>query len=231
MRELVLELMGEYGNLAVFLLILVENLFPPIPSEVILTFGGVMTVCTDMTPGSVIFSATVGSLVGAVILYGVGRFLPDEVFRKLLCGRTGHLLHFKPEDVDLAKGWFRDRGRSAVFLCRLVPIVRSLISIPAGIAGMPALPFLIFTTAGSLLWNTVLVYAGRIAGDSWRKFQRPSARMQICFSWWPGSPSRSQFCSADAGREESRRSHIESRCGWEQAGKRRVKGERIRFIK
>ena len=119
MRELVLELMGEYGNLAVFLLILVENLFPPIPSEVILTFGGVMTVCTDMTPGSVIFSATVGSLVGAVILYGVGRFLPDEVFRKLLCGRTGHLLHFKPEDVDLAKGWFRDRGRSAVFLCRL----------------------------------------------------------------------------------------------------------------
>ena len=76
MRELVLELMGEYGNLAVFLLILVENLFPPIPSEVILTFGGVMTVCTDMTPGSVIFSATVGSLVGAVILYGVGRFLP-----------------------------------------------------------------------------------------------------------------------------------------------------------
>ena len=146
MRELVLELMGEYGNLAVFLLILVENLFPPIPSEVILTFGGVMTVCTDMTPGSVIFSATAGSLVGAVILYGVGRFLPDEVFRKLLCGRIGHLLHFKPEDVDLAKG-----------------------SIPAGIAGMPALPFLIFTTAGSLLWNTVLVYAGRIAGDSWEK--------------------------------------------------------------
>ena len=87
MRELVLGLMGEYGNLAVFLLILVENLFPPIPSEVILTFGGVMTVCTDMTPGSVIFSATAGSLVGAVILYGVGRFLPDEVFRKLLCGR------------------------------------------------------------------------------------------------------------------------------------------------
>ena len=207
MRELVLGLMGEYGNLAVFLLILVENLFPPIPSEVILTFGGVMTVCTDMTPGSVIFSATAGSLVGAVILYGVGRFLPDEVFRKLLCGRTGHLLHFKPEDVDLAKGWFRDRGRSAVFLCRLIPIVRSLISIPAGIAGMQALPFLIFTTAGSLLWNTVLVYAGRIAGDSWEKVS--AARMQICFLWWPGSPSRSQFCSADAGREESRRSHIE----------------------
>ena len=169
MRELVLELMGEYGNLAVFLLILVENLFPPIPSEVILTFGGVMTVCTDMTPVGVILFSTAGSLAGAVILYSVGRFLPDEVFRKLLCGQIGHLLHFPLEDVDLAKGWFRERGRSAVFLCRLIPIVRSLISIPAGIARMPFVPFLVFTAAGSLLWNTVLVYAGRIAGDSWEK--------------------------------------------------------------
>lgn len=169
MRELVLELMGEYGNLAVFLLILVENLFPPIPSEVILTFGGVMTVCTDMTPVGVILFSTAGSLAGAVILYSVGRFLPDEAFRKLLCGQIGHLLHFRLEDVDLAKGWFRERGRSAVFLCRLIPIVRSLISIPAGIARMPFVPFLVFTAAGSLLWNTVLVYAGRIAGDSWEK--------------------------------------------------------------
>ena len=169
MRELVLELMGEYGNLAVFLLILVENLFPPIPSEVILTFGGVMTVCTDMTPVGVILLSTAGSLAGAVILYSVGRFLPDEVFRKLLCGQIGHLLHFRLEDVDLAKGWFRERGRSAVFLCRLIPIVRSLISIPAGIARMPFVPFLVFTAAGSLLWNMVLVYAGRIAGDSWEK--------------------------------------------------------------
>ncbi len=169
MRELVLELMGEYGNLAVFLLILVENLFPPIPSEVILTFGGVMTVCTDMTPVGVILFSTAASLAGAVILYSVGRFLPDEVFRKLLCGQIGHLLHFRLEDVDLAKGWFRERGRSAVFLCRLIPIVRSLISIPAGIARMQFVPFLVFTAAGSLLWNTVLVYAGRIAGDSWEK--------------------------------------------------------------
>ena len=169
MRELVLELMGEYGNLAVFLLILVENLFPPIPSEVILTFGGVMTVCTDMTPVGVILFSTAGSLAGAVILYSVGRFLPDEVFRKLLCGQIGHLLHFRLEDVDLAKGWFRERGRSAVFLCRLIPIVRSLISIPAGSARMQFVPFLVFTAAGSLLWNTVLVYAGRIAGDSWEK--------------------------------------------------------------
>ena len=169
MRELVLKLMGEYGYLAIFLLILVENLFPPIPSEVILTFGGVLTVCTDMTPGGVILFATAGSMVGAVILYSVGRFLPDAAFRKLLGGRVGRLLRFRPEDVELARGWFRRRGNSAVFLCRLIPIVRSLISIPAGIAAMPMFPFLTFTAVGSSLWNTILVYAGRIAGDSWEK--------------------------------------------------------------
>ena len=214
MRELVLELMGEYGNLAVFLLILVENLFPPIPSEVILTFGGVMTVCTDMTPVGVILFSTAGSLAGAVILYSVGRFLPDEVFRKLLCGQIGHLLHFRLEDVDLAKGWFRERGRSAVFLCRLIPIVRSLISIPAGIARMPFVPFLVFTAAGSLLWNTVLVYAGRIAGDSWEKVSAAFGVYSDLFLM--------MSCFAGAEKEESRRSHIERSLRMGEGWKKRV---------
>ncbi len=148
MRELVLELMGEYGNLAVFLFILVENLFPPIPSEVILTFGGVMTVCTDMTPVGVILFSTAGSLAGLSFFTAWDGFCRMRYFRKLLCGQAGHLLHFRLEDVDLAKGWFRDRGRSAVFLCRLIPIVRSLISIPAGIARMPVVPFLVFHGGG-----------------------------------------------------------------------------------
>ena len=159
---------GMSGNLAVFLLILVENLFPPIPSEVILTFGGVMTTCTDMTPGGVILFSTAGSMAGAVILYGAGRFLPDRIWETPILERPDSSFRLRRE-VDLAKDWFRDRGKSAVFLCRLVPIVRSLISIPAGIARMPVVPFLAFTAAGSFLWNTVLVYAGRIAGDSWEK--------------------------------------------------------------
>ena len=174
MRELVLELMGEYGNLAVFLLILVENLFPPIPSEVILTFGGVMTTCTDMTPGGVILFSTAGSMAGA------GRFLPDEIFRKLLCGKAGQLLHFRPEDVDLAKDWFRDRGKSAVFLCRLVPIVRSLISIPAGIARMPVVPFLAFTAAGGfgIRFSSMQAGSPEIPG---RRCQLRSGCTQISF--------------------------------------------------
>ena len=84
MQETILRLMGEYGNLAVFLLILIENLFPPIPSEVILTFGGVMTTCTEMTTAGVILSATAGSLIGAVLLYGVGSMVPEETLKRLL---------------------------------------------------------------------------------------------------------------------------------------------------
>lgn len=167
MRDIILELMGEYGNLAVFLLILIENLFPPIPSEVILTFGGVMTTCTDMTVLGVIFSSVCGSVLGAVILYLVGYLIPQEVIEKLVSGPVGRWLHFEKEDVESAKSWFAKKGSSAVFLCRLVPIVRSLISIPAGIAGMNPVPFLILTTAGSLLWNTVLIFLGRAAGASW----------------------------------------------------------------
>lgn len=167
MRDIILELMGEYGNLAVFLLILIENLFPPIPSEVILTFGGVMTTCTDMTILGVIFASTCGSLLGAVILYLVGYLIPQEVIERIVSGPVGKLLHFEAEDVESAKGWFARKGSSAVFLCRLVPIVRSLISIPAGISGMNPVPFLILTAAGSLLWNTVLVLLGKAAGDSW----------------------------------------------------------------
>lgn len=167
MRDIILELMGEYGNLAVFLLILIENLFPPIPSEVILTFGGVMTTCTEMSVSGVVFASTCGSLLGAVILYLAGYLIPQEAVERIVAGPVGKFLHFEAEDVTAAKEWFSAKGTSAVFLCRLVPIVRSLISIPAGISGMNPASFLILTAAGSLIWNTVLVLLGKAAGDSW----------------------------------------------------------------
>lgn len=169
MRDVVLGLMGEYGNLAVFLLILIENLFPPIPSEVILTFGGVMTTCTEMTVLGVIFAATCGSILGAVVLYLVGYLIPSEVLERLAAGPVGKVLHIEPEDVEMARTWFAKKGTAAVFLCRLVPIVRSLISVPAGISGMNPVPFLTLTAAGSLIWNTLLVFLGKIAGNSWEK--------------------------------------------------------------
>ncbi len=169
MQEIILNFMGEYGAFAVFLLILIENLFPPIPSEVILTFGGVTTTCTSLTVPGVIFSATAGSVLGAILLYGAGYLIPEELLCRISAGRLGQLLHFDPEDVELAKLWFRKKGTAAVFLCRLVPIVRSLISIPAGISKMKPVPFLFLTAGGSFLWNTVLVLLGRAAGNSWEK--------------------------------------------------------------
>lgn len=159
MREIIFKLMGEYGGLAVFLLILFENLFPPVPSEVILTFGGVMTRCTDMTVPEVILASTAGSVAGALILYGAGRILGS---------RAGELLR-DAAGLERAKEWFLKKGPAAVFLCRLVPVVRSLISIPAGVSGMKMAPFLFLTTAGSFLWNTALVLLGRAAGASWER--------------------------------------------------------------
>lgn len=169
MQQFVIEVMDRFGYAGIFTLILVENLFPPIPSEVILTFGGFMTTYTKMNPAGVIIASTLGSVIGAVILYYAGRMIPGRTLEKMLNGTVGKRLHFEKEDIGDAMGWFDTKGRVAVFLCRCVPIVRSLISIPAGMAQMEMIPFLLLTTAGSIIWNTILVSAGAFAGASWEK--------------------------------------------------------------
>lgn len=169
MQQFVVGIMNSYGYAGIFVLILVENLFPPIPSEVILTFGGFMTTYTQMKSAGVIAASTAGSVAGAVILYYAGRLIPARRLSALLEGRVGKGLHFEAGDVRDAKGWFDRKGKSTVFFCRCVPIIRSLISIPAGMARMRMVPFLLLTTAGSLLWNTALVTAGAVAGASWER--------------------------------------------------------------
>ena len=162
-------IMIRFGYLGVAGLIGLENIFPPIPSEVILTFGGFMTTCTDLTFTGVVVSSTIGSLIGAILLYGIGWILSYDKLCRILSGKTGKILHLYPEDIDKAVSWFDKRGNYTVFFCRFIPIVRSLISIPAGCAKMKMLPFLLLTTAGSFIWNTVLVYLGALAGKSWSK--------------------------------------------------------------
>lgn len=169
MQELIIQIMNSFGYVGVFFLILVENLFPPIPSEVILTFGGFMTTYTALKVPGVIAASTAGSVLGAVFLYYAGRLIPAEKLRALLEGKLGKSLHFQTEDVDDANGWFDRKGKSTVFFCRFVPIIRSLISIPAGMSRMSMASFLVLTLAGSLGWNTVLVIAGAVAGASWEK--------------------------------------------------------------
>ncbi len=167
MQAAITELIEQYGYAAVALLILIENVFPPIPSEVVLAFGGFLTVQTQMSPWLVIVFATVGSVTGAAVLYLVGRLIPKQKLEQLLAGKTGRVLHLKAEDVGRAENWFRRYEQRAVLFCRCVPVVRSLISIPAGMARMAPLPFFLLTTLGSGVWNTALVWLGVLAGDAW----------------------------------------------------------------
>lgn len=165
--EWIIGLMDQFGYIGIALLIAIENVFPPIPSEVILTFGGFMTTYTSMNVWGVVLSATIGSVAGALILYGVGRILNAERIERWLGGKLGKILHLKPEDVKKAQVWFEKRGGKAVFLCRFVPIVRSLISIPAGMTKMNLARFTLLSAAGTFLWNLVLVNLGAFAGASW----------------------------------------------------------------
>ena len=167
MPNWIMEIMSRFGYIGVAALIGIENIFPPIPSEVILTFGGFMTTCSDLTFTGVVLAATVGSLLGAIVLYGLGYLLSYEKLCRILSGKIGKILHLYPDDIKKALSWFDQQGSITVFLCRFIPIVRSLISIPAGCAEMKLVPFLLLTAAGSFIWNTVLVFLGALAGESW----------------------------------------------------------------
>lgn len=169
MQEIILNLMNQFGYFGVFFLIAFENIFPPIPSEVILAFGGFMTTYTNLSVPFVIIAATLGSLVGAYVLYFIGKILNKERLKKIVSGKVGKVLHLKAEDIEKADEWFDRKGNLTVFFCRFIPIVRSLISIPAGMSEMPLFKFTCYTVIGSAIWNTVLVVLGSIMGENWTK--------------------------------------------------------------
>ena len=167
MQEFILAMMDQFGYLGVFLLIAIENIFPPIPSEVILLFGGFMTTYTTLNIIGMIISSTLGSLIGAIVLYYIGKIFNKERLKKIISGKIGKILRLKNSDIDKADHWFDTKGNKTVFFCRFVPIVRSLISIPAGMSEMPMGKFLIYTISGSAVWNTVLLTIGNMVGENW----------------------------------------------------------------
>ena len=167
MQEFIISFMNQFGYLGVFLLIAIENIFPPIPSEVILCFGGFMTTTTNLSIIGVVISSTIGSVVGAIVLYYIGRIINKDRLIKIISGKTGKILRLKKEDIENADSWFQKRGPKTVFFCRFIPIIRSLISIPAGMSNMKLPNFLILTTIGTLIWNTVLTILGSIMGENW----------------------------------------------------------------
>lgn len=168
MQDWIIHFMEQFGYIGTFLMILLENVFPPIPSEVILTFGGFMTTTTHMTIPGVVLAATFGAVGGALILYGIGYLINVDKLEKII-DRWGHILRLTVDDIHKANSWFTHHGAIAVFLCRMVPLMRSLISIPAGMAKMKIHLFLLYTTAGTLIWNILLVSAGALLGASWEK--------------------------------------------------------------
>lgn len=167
MQEIILSIMNVYGYLGVFLLIMIENVFPPIPSEVILLFGGFMTTYSKLSIVGMIVASTLGSLFGAIILYYIGKIFNKDRLKKIISGKLGKILRLKASDIDKADSWFDNKGNKTVFFCRFVPLIRSLISIPAGMSEMPILKFIIYTVVGSLIWNAVLIIVGSIVGENW----------------------------------------------------------------
>lgn len=169
MQEIILSIMGKYGYIGVLLLIMVENVFPPIPSEVILLFGGFMTTYTKLSIFGMVVASTLGSLFGAIILYYIGKIFNKDRLKKIISGKLGKILRLKVSDIDNADNWFDNKGNKTVFFCRFVPLIRSLISIPAGMSEMPMFKFLLYTLFGSLIWNTVLIIVGSVVGENWTK--------------------------------------------------------------
>ena len=167
MQEFIIQMMNQFGYFGVFFLIALENIFPPIPSEVILLFGGFMTTYTKLNVIGVVIASTLGSLLGAIVLYYIGKILNKERLKKIIHGKIGKVLRLKASDIDKADHWFDTKGNKTVFFCRFIPIVRSLISIPAGMSEMPMGKFLIYTTVGTMIWNTVLTVLGNKVGENW----------------------------------------------------------------
>ncbi len=171
------ELIGEavnanpwMGYTAIFFAMFLENLIPPIPSEVIMPLGGfyVQTGQLQFTP--VVIAGLLGTLLGALPWYGIGRLINEERVEVWL-GRNGRWIGISPEELARSRRWFNRYGTSLVFWGRLVPGIRTLISVPAGIELMPLLPFFVWTTAGSLMWILLLTQAGMLLGESYRNVE------------------------------------------------------------
>ncbi|WP_103942722.1 DedA family protein [Thermomonospora echinospora] len=161
----VIEAMGAVG---VGLLIALENLFPPLPSEVILPLAGFTASEGRVNVIAVIVGATLGSLLGALALYGLGAWLGHE----RACRLADRIPLVDTAELDRATSWFADHGGKAVLFGRVVPVVRSLVSVPAGIERMPLPRFCLYTVIGSGVWNTLFVIVGYVLGAKWQRAEQ-----------------------------------------------------------
>lgn len=168
--EWVLIIMEQFGLLGVTVMMFLENVFPPIPSELIMPAAGFAAAMGKMNLVLVIISGTLGSVLGTLPLYYLGTVF-DEKRLFSLAEKYGKYVLVKPSDVTNAQDWFHKYGKTVIFFGRMIPAIRSLISIPAGMARMPMLPFLVLTAIGSAIWTTILAYAGYILGANYEQVE------------------------------------------------------------
>lgn len=159
----VLRIIDHLGEVGVGALILLETLVPPVPSEVVLPAAGALAYFGELSGPWTMFWATLGSVIGALILYGAGRAFGEERTRRLMLA----VPLIDPDDVDRADAWFARHGAKAVLIGRLIPGVRSLVSLPAGAASMPLAQFTLLTTIGSAVWNAALIGSGWLLGTQY----------------------------------------------------------------
>lgn len=158
--------MNSLGYLGIGLLMFLENLFPPIPSELIMPLAGFTAAQGKMELAYVIIAGVVGTMLGALPWYYAGKLLGERTLY-ILADRYGKWLSVSSKEIVKAKHWFNKYGNQAVFFCRLVPGVRTLISIPAGISSMNLVPFLFYSTLGTVLWVGLLTYSGYVLGRNY----------------------------------------------------------------
>lgn len=165
MADWIAETFNRLGYLGIALAMLLENVFPPIPSEAVLPAAGMTARRGGLSLIGVILAASAGSLVGAILWYFVGRWIGSERLRRWSEG-TGRYFGFRAKDIDRSNEWFGRWGGMAVFVGRMIPGIRTLVSVPAGVAGMPFAKFLVYSAAGTALWSTLLVMIGWWIGQS-----------------------------------------------------------------
>jgi membrane protein DedA with SNARE-associated domain len=168
LTNFIINLVSSAGYPGIVFAMAAENLFPPIPSEAVMPLAGYLTTTGRFNLFLTIGFGTLGSLVGAVVLYYVGVWVGEHRLREFL-NRYGRFFMTTSKELDAAESWFEKHGEKSVLLCRMVPIVRSIISIPAGLVRMPLKRFMIFTTIGTTTWTAFLTIVGVVLGENWEK--------------------------------------------------------------
>ncbi|MER5333273.1 DedA family protein [Micromonospora sp. NPDC002717] len=187
----VIDAAGAFG---VALLVALESIIPPIPSEIVLAMAGYLAGEGRFNVVLVVLAATAGSLVGALVLYWLGAVAGEDRLKRWL----DRLPLVDRDDLEKADRWFERHGRWAVLFGRMIPVVRSLVSIPAGANRMPLPEFVAFTTLGSGVWNSIFVGLGYALGSRWQQIERYSdwfdygivAVLVVMIAWWAVKKSR-----------------------------------------